>query len=793
MIAFCNDRKAGYLLILTLKLMVLFKKAMLLCMVFINAFSYAIYANDKCNLQVSITAIDEQTNQPILSASIGFGKSFSLSDMNGWSVMENVCLGKNHLHIQAIGYENIDKDVIVSGNDSLKVFMKVARKSLDEVEITGHKQVLSTTATATTLDKSELNKTAGGSLANAVETIAGVSMLQTGATISKPVINGMHSNRILVLNNGVRQEGQQWGVEHAPEIDPFSAQTITVVKGAAAIQYGGDAMGGVILVDPAPLPTDSLIHGSLNLVGVSNGQMGAASGMLSGNFKKLPALSWLVQGTAKKGGNLKTADYFLDNTGMNELNYSVAAGYIKRHFDADVYYSHFNTELGIFKGSEIGSIEDLEKHITLGRPIDDGSFSYVIGAPKQSVIHDLLKIKAHVHLNDYLHLTAQYSFQTDARKEFDIRRGGRSSIPSLDLSLNDQSLNVSLDYFNGKAWKGNIGIVGNRQENKNIPGTLTTPLIPDYISENLGVFAIANFLKTNYQIEAGIRYDYKYLSALGYDLDHNLYGGIRNFNNVSGSLGAIWDINPRWNLNTNIGSAWRSPSVNELYSNGLHTGAASYEMGDSTLKSEIGLKWITSLQFKNAGNWLNISLDGYMHYFNDYIYLNPSGQLYQSLQGAFPTFNYAQTNARFLGTDLNLNIAFLKHFDYNLKGSLIRAKDISNNRYLPTIPTDRLEQAIRWKYDPVPYLKDSYVEFSHVFVARQNQYEPLSDYTQPPDAYHLLKVGLGTTLLVNKQSLNINFSINNLANTEYKDYMDRFRYYAHDLGRSYELRLAYVF
>jgi iron complex outermembrane receptor protein len=229
-------------------------------------------------------------------------------------------------------------------------------------------------------------------------------MLQTGATIGKPVVNGMHSNRLLILNNGIRQEGQQWGAEHAPEIDPFIAQNISVVKGSEAIRYGAEAIGGVVIIEPPALPSDSTIHAEVNLVGASNGRSGTVSGMLSGNFKKIPALAWRIQGTAKRSGNLQTADYFLDNTGSKELNYSAALGYNKEHMGFDLFFSHFNTELGIFKESHIGSTEDLYSHIEHGRPFDNGSFYYAIDAPKQQVVHNLFKATGHIHLNDH-HLT----------------------------------------------------------------------------------------------------------------------------------------------------------------------------------------------------------------------------------------------------------------------------------------------------------------------------------------------------------------------------------------------------
>jgi iron complex outermembrane receptor protein len=745
-----------------------------------------------CQQQLHILVLERKTSLPVTGALVGGGDRQTMTDADGFARLDGLCPGNIHLHIQAIGFAPVDQDQqLKTANDTLVVHLKEADVSLDAVEIKGHRQALNTTTVVTTLHQEDLDKLKGGNLAEMLKTIPGVNMLQTGATIAKPVVNGMHSNRVLILNNGIRQEGQQWGSEHAPEIDPFIAQNISVIKGAEAIRYGAEAMGGVVIVSPPPLPSDSTIHAELNLVGASNGRAGAASGMLSGNFKKIPALSWRLQGTAKQSGNFRAADYYLENTGAKELNYSAALGYNKEHFGLEAFYSHFNTKLGIFKGAHIGNTEDLMARIANGRPFEDGAFSYDIGAPRQEVIHDLLKLNGHVHLNDYLHLNLQYGFQRDRRKEFDIRRGGRTSLPSLDLSLYTHTLDASLEYFDGRQWKLTVGFNGLYQDNKSVPGTLTTPLIPDYISRGAGVYVIGKLLKNNYELEAGVRYDYKNINALGYDKSGVLYGGDRSFNNITSSIGGTWHAAPALDLRTNIGSAWRPTTVNELYSRGVHQSVGAYEYGDSSLVSEKSLKWITALQYRNPSGWLTLDLDVYANYFSNYTYLKPTGEVYESLSGSFPIFRETQTDARFLGADLSAQFNFSKHLDYTLKGSVIRAKDISANTYLPMIPSDKLEQAIRLRYDPATFLHNSFLQLSHVFVAKQNRYEAGSDFTAPPSAYHLLNLGLGTQIISGKQSLNVSFSIDNLTNTLYKDYMNRFRYYAHDLGRNFVLRLTY--
>lgn len=761
----------------------------MLCIAVCCLLPLRVQAQQDCNSSLPVLVTEEKSKAAIPGAAVAIGEQQTITDIDGTGGLDKLCPGKVHVHVQALGYIALDKDMVFTAGDTLRLQLQQADQTLDAVEITGHKQALNTTTSVTTLHQAELDRLKGANLATILTAIPGVNMLQTGATIGKPVVNGMHSNRLLVLNNGIRQEGQQWGSEHAPEIDPFIAQNITVVKGAEAIRYGAEAIGGVIIVEPPPLPRDSTIHAELNLVGASNGRAGTASGMLSGNFKQIPALSWRVQGTAKRSGNLQTADYFLDNTGVKELNYSAAVGYNKEHAGFDLFFSHFNTELGIFKGSHIGSTEDLEAHIANGRPFDNGSFYYGIDAPKQQVKHNLLKANGHIHLNDYLHFNVQYGFQTDNRQEYDIRRGGRSSIPSLNLTLYTHTLDAYLEYFNGRQWKATFGVNSLYQQNKYDGASSTRQLIPDYNTEGIGVYAIGKLIKDAYQLEAGLRYDYKYLTALGYR-DNQLYGGRHTFQNLSASLGVVYPINPNWSLRSNMGTAWRPPTVNELYSDGLHHGAAAIEYGDSTLGPERSLKWINSVT-GSPFPWLNLNLDLYAHYFNDYIYLAPTGQIEERLTGAFPTFVTKHTNARFLGADLSVDIHFAKYFDYTIKGSMVRAKDMSADKFLPMIPADKIVNALKYQFVPIRALRETYLQLEHVYVARQTRYEPGSDFAPPPDAYQLLNLNAGTQLHWKKHNLGVNFSVDNLTNTLYKDYMNRFRYYAHDIGRNYILRLTY--
>jgi iron complex outermembrane receptor protein len=184
--------------------------------------------------------------------------------------------------------------------------------------------------------------------------ISGVQSLQTGSSISKPIIHGMHSSRVIILNQGVRQEGQQWGSEHAPEVDPFVSKNIQVIKGPAGLRYGGDAIGGLILMEPNSLPDTSGISGEAQTIFFTNGRQFVTSGMLEGGFKNVNGWGWRVQGTLKNGGNIKTANYNLANTGVEEQNFSTALGYKNQKFGTDLFISRFQSIIGIYSGSHIG-------------------------------------------------------------------------------------------------------------------------------------------------------------------------------------------------------------------------------------------------------------------------------------------------------------------------------------------------------------------------------------------------------------------------------------------------------
>ena len=747
----------------------------------------------------------EDTQQlPLVGAVVHFMGKHYLTDSNGKVTIEKLPRGTYPLKITYLGFHDYETVLSLGVVQFYKIVMKETVSQLEGVTVVGEgiKQQMTCKlpGIVRTLEREGFKNYSGDELSKILTQIAGVSMIQTGATIAKPVIHGLHSNRILILNNEVRQEGQQWGADHAPEIDPMVADQITVVKGADAVRYGSDALGGVILIAPKKLPYGDGVHGRLLPSFASNGRKTVLTASVEGSVPNLHSWAWRVQGTLKRSGDLSTANYLLNNTAAREADFSVATGVQKKQGTAELFYSRYENESSVFYGSHIGNLDDLLGRFEIGRPLTTYPFSYTINAPKQKVVHHLLKTKAFYYLPFGGKLTAQYAFQKDIRQEFSLRRMDRTRIPALNMELTTHTFDIDWEH-SYKRWQTMIGGSFGKQDNYNQPGTGVVPVIPNFASLSYGAFGIQRYDYQKWLAEVGLRYDYKYLNADGYDMYSQRYGGEHQFHNITYSAGMLYRCH-RWiDLSTNIGVAWRAPHVNELYSSGLHHGAGTYDLGDETLQSETGIKWLTSFAYKHPK--LSLNVDMYLQWIKNYIYDYPTGEVRTLFSGVYPIFQYTQADAFFRGVDLEARLPLIKwhrlsdhELSYELKSSVVFANEMQTKRYFPFIPAPRVSQQLKWNVDRNGRLLRNFtVGIGHIFVTKQTRFEPSQELVSTtPDAYHLFEANIGTTLKIgDQQTLGIRVSAENLLNTEYKEYTNRFRYYAHDLGRNVFVRLNYNF
>lgn len=710
------------------------------------------------------------------------GNFSTTTDSLGSYIFTNLCRQPYMVEVYEKDSLIQQRKVDITGKFTLHFTINDSKISLDEVLVNAKRDANQNTIKQTISEK-DINQTRGQTLGEVLQRVNGVTVLQTGSTIFKPVIHGLHSQRILILNNGVRQEGQQWGSEHAPEIDPFTADKFIVLKGAGALKYGSDAIGGAVLVEPKALPETPGTSGEMNAAYFDNNRMYVLNGMVQQTLKKIPALSWRLQATYKRGGNSRTPHYWLWNTGVKELNYAGSVIYRKQRWSTELFLSAFNTDLGIFTGSHIGNLTDLQTAIQSSKPLQNiDAFSYEIGRPRQEVSHFLLKSKTMYKLSEWYKLNVVLSRQENIRQEYD--RAIITNRPELDLNIGTTILDISVEQNEGRPSQTQLGVTGTLQENV---WSGSRFFIPNFKSTNLSAYAIQKWNTLHWLFETGLRYDYKTLTTFR-NQNNQIRSLEQQFNNLSASLGATYKINRDLRFLMNAAMAWRPPQVNELFVNGLHHGSASFEIGDSTLKSEKAYNFSAQLKYEPDSSW-NIDVSVYYNLINDFINLVPSVPPTLTLRGAYPTFRYIQTNALLAGTDISVQRIFNQHWTGGVKAAILFARDRVKQDWLIQMPANRFEYDLTYNFS-TQQMKNSYVQLKWIQVLAQTRIPAgFTDYLPPPPAYNLLNIEFATTLHIYNKSTTFGLSVLNSLNTQYRDYMNRFRYFNDEVGRSLVLRV----
>lgn len=666
-------------------------------------------------------------------------------------------------------------------------------QNIGEIVVTGVRQQASINSVSNKIDESLIDRSMGKSLASILEHVSGVSSIQTGTTVAKPVINGMYGNRILIVNNGARQTGQQWGVDHAPEIDQNSSGSIEVIKGAESVRYGSEALGGIIVMNQKALPYgQTALSGHLRTLYGNNGKRYSVVAQAEGTMPFSKNLAWRLQGTYANSGDQSTAKYVLNNTGYRENDFSASLGYKLNALKLEGYYSMYNLKLGVLNSAQLGSEDLLKERIALGQPAEVYPYSRHINYPFQQIVHHTAIGKVYFDAGKYGNFFWQTAFQADDRQENRIRRMNLSYIPAVSMYLTSfqNQLKWNLAY---NKWNTEAGATYLHIRNRNQTGTGVVPLIPNYTEYDLGIYAIQKYRNGNWTAEAGIRFDNQETRASGYDYTGKLYGGHHVFSNFSYNLGTSYRFNEQLKLTSNLGLAWRAPHVHELYSNGNELGSGMFVMGDSTMHSEQSTKWVTSLSYRSA--FAEVRVDAYLQWINGYIYDEPlKGRYVTVISGSYPLFQYKQTGAFFRGIDFDVRLRPIQHVEYHLLSGLIWANEKQTGNYLPYIPSARFDHDITWE-DIRVGKGNAWLQLKHRLVLKQTRFNPANDLIDfTPPTYNLFGLEAGIDWpLGERNKLRMLLAADNLFNKEYKEYTNRSRYYAHDMGRDIRFSIGWFF
>lgn len=711
-----------------------------------------------------------------------------VADKNGKFKFDNLCRGNLTLIISHIGCTPDTVKLTVKSDTNVIFYLEHHAELLKTLDVEAkrpHKDI----ASRDELTARDLAQNAGDGLAGLLDDMQGMQTLNTGGNISKPMIHGMHSNRLVIMSDNTKLQGQQWGSEHAPEVDPFSVERIEVVHGASSLRYGTEAMAGAIIAHSADISKERTLNGAVQSGISSNGQRGALSARINGAFFKRLPLFFSLQGSAINAGDLKAPNYYLLNTGQREVNGSGRLLWKGKNYGVDVQYKLLTTQLGILSYAHVGNLTDLEQIIERGQPLSPSTaFNRSINSPRQFIQHELSSAKLYWKPSLRNEWRLNVSRQFNLRQEFDQSIFSDADVADLQYEITTYQMDLLFEERVSSNYKYEVGIAGETQAN-----TYTGRFfIPNFRNYTAGLFTIHHLNVGAWEVEAGVRYDYRWQQAFMYQ-QNELYSPIRSFSGFSWNAGVSHEWK-RWEAMFNVGRAWRPPAINELYSGGLHHGVAAVEFGDESLREErmtSATLAIAAESFSIAGIPVEFNASTYVYWIENFIYLMPVLPPTLTIRGAFPTFNYASTNALFRGVDARLKLMPAKKVDLTFGAELVRADDVELDQPLIFIPPDRFDMEVNfifWQRETTHK-----VGLSAAYTSRQNRVPVNSDYALPPDAFGLLGAQIQGEMHVFNTKPLYSFRIENALNSSYRSYLNRLRYYAAEQGRNFILTLKIPF
>ncbi|MFZ4861573.1 TonB-dependent receptor [Sphingobacterium sp. Mn56C] len=703
--------------------------------------------------------LDNKSGEPIagITVTVPDLKLKLVSDMLGNFSFPAGYKGQHMVEFSGLGYQTQSIKVDFNVKNLLSVRLGAAHVSLDEIIVTTGIVSSSSRRNSTSItvvDKQQLLEPATNIIDALAKLAPGVAAITTGSSIAKPVIRGLSSNRVVTINNGIKQQGNQWGDEHGIEVDQYGADRVEILRGAASLMYGSDALGGVINFLEPLVPENGRIKGELLSNYSTNAGLTSSSAMLTGNRN---GFVWRGRGTYKNAYSFKTPRGYFPNSGFNETNISAMLGLNKSWGYSHINASFFRNNIGFYEPDfdAQGNYIDAD-----GMPFTRPDYkNRRLAFPKQDIRHYKLSWNNQLHFNAGT-LKLDMGYQNNQRREMD------NPVPNLFLDLHTFTMDAKYSLNEMQGWQPVFGVSIDGSQNVNKGAEF---LLPDYHSLGTGTFAYLkkSWLKTT--ANAGVRYDYRFTKGEPYIKEDEAFDRYKNdFSNVSFALGLTHQLNPYLNVKMNIGNAFRSPNPAELSSNGEHEGTFRYEIGSPNLKPEKSYQSDISVDY-NRGVFSG-SLSVYTNFINDYIYI--SSKPGDETSSGMAIYRYGQVDAQLSGFEGDFNLRILPVLTFENLFSYTYAKNKTLDRPLPFIPAGRIKNGLKFS----PSFKrwnGSYLKVGIDNFLKQNRVD--TEFETAVAGYTLLNAAIGTGVKVMGLQLQLYVSGNNLLNKKYYDALSRLR------------------
>lgn len=764
-----------------------------------------LYTSAQLSYTLSGSIKDKTTGESIPGASIALKNESkgAFSDENG-----NFHFGKLHsceyeMLIHLIGYEAYTTTINLNKDLYIEVTLQPSTVMLSDIVVNGSngsasKLSLSSNsyARSTILDRPAI------SFSRLLPTVPGVTTIDIGSGISKPLIRGLGFNRVAVINKGIVQQNQQWGADHGMEINQFDISSATVHKGANSLLFGSDAMAGAIEIEPYTFKAKDFFSSEAILWGATNNDLLGAA--IRGEWQKRQWYVNAVYSHHEYADFRIPADNFnylsyefpiynrrLKNTAGKEQSAAATIGYKEKNITTYFNVSNNFQKMGFFSGAHgIPNIANMQP---------DGSFRNV-NMPYTTSNHFTITNNTEWKTEAF-RFALNLGYQDNDREERSYFHShfenevpdGIDPTHELEFRLKTYSANGRLYLDESKKWKKTIGMAFESQQNR-IGGY--SFFLPRFDQIQGGLFFVNTYeYSSKLSFQGGIRYDIGKIDVTGfYDpilaeyledkglspevVERNAwraYPKKRNFGSYSGSLGLNYKSSSTLNWKASLGKSFRFPTANELASNGVHHAAFRHERGNPYLNAEQGYSLDITSAYDDYSKF-RFEVTPFINYFSNFIYLQPTTE-WSVLPEGGQIYDYQQAKAIFGGTEYIASWHITHHWELSSTGAYVFNQNLDTDYPLPFTPPFLMTNEIKYaKFRNQKQNKTiSYYQFSfgHQWIADQNRVAQAEDMTPGATLFHL-SAGLDYKIS-SKSTIRVNMQVQNIFDTRYLNHLSFYR------------------
>lgn len=659
---------------------------------------------------------------------------------------------------QTVGHEHSACD-----NDSIDPMKEAILSEITVEGVTGSQRLKDSPIPFTVISPKALHGSVGSNLVDAIAHQPGLTQISTGSGISKPVIRGLGYNRVVVVEQGIRQEGQQWGDEHGLEVDAESVHSVEVLKGPASLMYGSDAIAGVMILHPEHALDEQTMQVRVG------GEYQSNNGLYDyhlGYAGNLNGWIWNWHLTEKAAHCYKNArDGYVPGTWFNEHDVQGLLGKNGRWGHSWLRFSNVNFTPGICEGERDEETGELEW--------EEGASakSYDRQLPFQRVVHTKA-VSDNAWFLGNGQLKAIVGYQQNYRREFE------EAADEAELAMRLHTVNYDMKYqwSLSEAWRMATGVGGMWQQNVNQGEEY---LIPDYHLFDLGAFVTASRQLERISLSGGLRFDNRHIDTQTLEEEGELrFEQLKkDFSGLTGSLGIVYNATDALNLRLNLARGFRAPTVSELSSNGVHEGSIQYEIGNGQLHPEYSLQGDLGLDYTT--HYVSLQASAFLNRISNYIYLS---RLDYETEG-YRTYQYTQGDAQLIGGEVSLDVHPIDPLHIENSFSYVRGTQLHqadpDMHNLPMIPAPRWNLELRCELPDIlrGHLRRSHIAFGMEYNLRQDHYFAFEDTETPTPDYAVCNLSFGTDIhLLGHNCIELSVSCQNLFDKAYQPHLSRLKY-----------------